>query len=79
MSQQWLTAVAGFLLGSGGIGAILGLLVQRRQNTMTNNAALVGLAVDGLKALSEERRVDLEDARAEIADLKKQLARRPTK
>lgn len=81
MGQSWLIPVAALLVGGGGVGTFLGLVVQRRQNTMVNNATLVGHAIDGLAKLAEQRGADLDEARAEIVELKKQLraARRTTR
>ncbi len=73
MDQGWLLPVAALLLGGGGIGTLLGLLVQRQGNKSTASANAVAHAIDGLTRLTQEQRAELDDARTEIATLKVEL------
>lgn len=71
--QGWLLPVAALLLGGGGIGTILGFIVQRQSTKSTASAVAVAHAIDGLTRLAQEQREELDDLRSENARLRVEL------
>lgn len=68
-----LTSLLVGFVTAGGIGTILGVLVNRQQNKMTATAAATGHAIDGLSRLAQEQRAELDDKNEEIERLKAEL------
>lgn len=67
--HAWLVPVAALLVGGGGIGTLLGLIVQRQNNKATSTAVAVGHAIDGLTRLTERQAAELERAYERIDEL----------
>lgn len=74
--MNWLLAVATFLSSLGAVATLIGVFVNRQQNRQANAATTVAQVMDGLKTIADERAVDLVAARARIAELEAELARR---
>lgn len=77
--QAWLVPLAALLVGGGGIGTVLGVIVQRQNNKATSTAVAVGHAIDGLTRLTERQAAELDRAYARIDELEAdaEKARKP--
>lgn len=72
--QSWLVPLAALLVGGGGIGTLLGLVVQRQNNKSTATATAVAQAIDGLVKLDERKSFELARAYARIDELEAETA-----
>lgn len=74
MGPTWLTSLAALLVGAGGIGTVLGLVVQHQNNKAQAIAAATASAIDGLKTVSVEQRAELDRLYKQLADRDARIA-----
>lgn len=73
---QWVLPVLTFLLGSGGVASVLGMMQNRAQNRAVNAATGTGQVIDGLTRLTQEQRAELDRKDNYITELEAKLAKR---